>query len=166
MLGIFLLGLDELARIKPLRTGQLGGNERRQAFAVADDGVRCLLRQVLDEVDTLEDIFQFVEQLAHLALHNHLRVKLGKHPFDHLHMAADNLAELILVCGIARSRHARGLYQLIRDAAQGRHHHNDRLLPGLHNAFHSQDTLYGTYRRPAEFHYFHRMLYLMKLLIY
>ena len=103
--------------------------------------------------------FSSLEQLAHLALHGHLRVKLGKHPLDHLHVAADNLTELILVCGIARSRHARGLYQFVRDATEGRHHHDDRLLLGLHNAFHSQNALYGTYRRPAEFHYFHCMLF-------
>ena len=68
MLGVLLFGFDELARVQQFCAGQPCGNQRRQAFAVAHDGVRRLLRQVFYQVYALENVLQFVEQLAHLAL--------------------------------------------------------------------------------------------------
>ena len=145
MLGKLFFRLDELARVKPFGSRQLGSNDRRNALAVAHDGIRRFLRQVFDEVDTLEDIFQLVQQFAHLMLQFHLLRTGRKSLSDHLHMAEYDFTETILVRGITSRRFAGSIYQLVRNASQSRNNHNHRLVCGLYYLFDAQNAFCGTY---------------------
>ena len=62
MLVMFLLGLDELARIEPLRPlDKCSHNDRRQTLAIAHDSSRSLGRKVAYQVNALENVLQFTQ---------------------------------------------------------------------------------------------------------
>ena len=123
MLGMLLLRLDEPARIEPFRTRQLRCDDGGKALAVTYNRIGCLLRQVFNQVNTLEDVLQFVQQLSHLTLQRHLGLACRNHLLYHFHMAVDNLTKLILVRSITGCRHFRGIDQLVRNAAQRGNHY-------------------------------------------
>ncbi|CDB12074.1 unknown [Bacteroides sp. CAG:633] len=151
----FLFCLDELTRVAPFGPCQTCRNERRQAFAIAYDGVAGLLRQVFYQVYALKDVLQFVEQLAHFALQGHLLFACRNNFLHHLDVAVDYFLEFVLVRSVACRCQPRGIEQLISNAAQGRYDNDDRLVDRFHYFLHTQDTACGSYGRTAKLHYFH-----------
>jgi len=99
--------LDELARIEQLRpTDDVRNDQRRNTFAIADDGIGCLRRQVLDQVYAFEDVAQLVHQLHHELLNIEALLCIGDHTFDHVKMASDNFGELAFVTYITFGCHS------------------------------------------------------------
>ena len=93
----------------------------------------------------MEDIFQLVQQFAHLMLQFHLLRTGRKSLSDHLHMAEYDFTKTILVRGITSRRFAGSIYQLVRNASQSRNNHNHRLVCGLYYLFDAQNAFCGTY---------------------
>ena len=86
MFGMFFLGLDEVARIIPHRSlYQRCRNNRRQTFTVAHDSCRSFGRQILNQINTLKDIFQLTQQFIDLIQQygaSFARRNNGIHHFD------------------------------------------------------------------------------------
>ena len=67
VLALLILGAYEVAGIHAHAVLHQGGHDvRRQSLAVADDGILGLGTQVVDEVDTIVDAAQLVEELVYL----------------------------------------------------------------------------------------------------
>ena len=68
MLAEIRLGLDEFPRIEKHRTADGPVNyDGRKPLAITDYGIRCLLGQILDEEDSLEDVGKLSEQFRYPA---------------------------------------------------------------------------------------------------
>ena len=127
MFVMLLFSFDKSTRIEPLGIlNQLGNNDRWKALAIAYDCVRSLRGKVFNQVNTLENILQFIQQFANLTLQRHLPFSGRNHLFNHFHMTINNFAELALIGRISGSRHFRCVYQFISDASQCGNYYNNR----------------------------------------
>ena len=153
-------GLHELARVEVLcALDEFGRDERREAFAVGNDGVGRLRREVLDEAHAVENAAQFGEQ----------RIEPGDERCllpgrdDGLHhgvVAVGDRIEFVEVSRIAFRGELRGADELVRHAAEGRNHHHDRVGRGFYNGLHVGYAFGSAYGTPAEFQYIHGSVFM------
>ena len=149
------LRADELPRVVEPRAFEHGGHDsRREAFAVADDRVARAGREVADQVDAAQDIGQFVEQFVRPPADR--AAPLGRHRFvDRRAVAGHDFGQRVGVVGLSGRGCGRRGQQTVGDAAQRRNDHDDLAVVGGDDPAHLSQTLCGTYRRSAEFQYFH-----------
>ena len=135
---------------------QVGGqNQRGQPLAETGGHVERPRRAVAEQVDALQRAFQLVEQRVHLFPHPGAPARDERG--DRRTMPPGDLVERAQVPRVAAFGETRAIEQLIRDAAERRHHHQHRLAPARvenDRADGANGRRRGE-RRPAELEYFH-----------
>ena len=135
---MFSFGLDKSARIEPFcSVNQFGNDDGWKAFTIADDCIRSLRGKVSNQINSLEDVLQLVQQFANLTLQRHLLFSGRNHLLNHLHMTVNDFAELALVCWISCCRHLWCIYQFVSDASQCGNNYNYRLTCRLYNSLYA-----------------------------
>ena len=151
------LGLHEGARVKHLGIFDNSAHDKaRQAFAIAHHRIFHIGGDILEEVQSLIDILELIEQSVNLLAQRTLLAARGDDLLYHLFVADYHTVELRLISNVATRGHHCRTNQLVGNAAQCRHHHDDRFLLGLNNLLYLLYTIYGTHRCSAKFHYLHR----------
>ena len=138
MFIMFLFSLDKSARIEPLRPlNQFGNYDRGKTFSITYNGIRCLRRKVFNQIDSLKDVFQLIQQFSDLTLQRRLLFTGRNHFFNHFHMTINDFTELAFVCRISHCRHLRRVYQFVSDASQCGNNYNYRLSSRLYNSLYA-----------------------------
>ena len=138
MTGMLLFSLDECTRVIPYGSfDEVRHNDGREAFTIAYNGGRCLGRKVTNQVDSLEDILQFAQELIHLVEQHRTGIACRNHGIHHFDVTVHDVTIFLFVSSIAISSHLRCLDQLICNATQGRNHHNHGLFYGLNYLFYT-----------------------------
>ena len=159
MLVVLLFRLDEQTGVEPLcPVDERSHDDGRQTLAIAYDGRRGLGRKVAYQVNALKDILQFAQQLIHTIEKQLPFLARRNHRINHFDVAVHDFLHLFLVSRIARCRHVRSLYQLVGDASQRRNHYDYLIIYRLNYFLYIQHAVDGTYRRSAEFQYFHTIV--------
>ena len=158
MLAVLLLGADEVTAVHAQTVlDQSCHYVRRQALAIADDGILCLAAQVMNQVDAIIDALQLVEQRVYSFEQVFTFLRVGDNRVYHLVVAFHNVVELIPIAFITLEGHLGRGNQFVGDAVQRAYYYYDRLRPSLclHDFLQAKNAFCGTYGRSAEFHYFH-----------
>ena len=138
ILACLELCLDELAAVEPFSAvNQCGNDAAADAFAVGDDGCLGLGAQVMDEVDTLIDAAQFLQQLAHLCQEAIAFLTRRQDGTNHLFVPDGYLLERLLVELVAVHSHLPCTNELVCDAAKGTDHDDDRFFLPFYNPFYA-----------------------------
>ena len=132
MLAVFTFRADEVACIDALApTDECGHDIARQALTVTDDGILCLLAQVVDKIYALIDTLQLLEEMVNGVKKFYAFLVVGDDRVNHLVMAVNDSVELSLVTLVALKSQLRSRNQLVRDAAEGTDNHYYRPVFGL-----------------------------------
>ena len=146
MLVMLALGLHERACVKHLGIFDNSAHDKaRQAFAIAHHRIFHIGGDVLEEVQSLIDILEFIEQGVNLLAQRTLLAARGDDLLYHLFVAAHHAVKLRLVGDITLGGHSSRANELVGNAAQGRYHHDDGLLLGLNNLLYFLYTVHGTH---------------------
>ena len=125
--------LDEFARVEQFGlVYHVRNDQRGDTFAVADDRVGSLGRQVVDQVHTFEDISQFIQQAHDLFLHFDALHLIGDNTLNHIQVTCYDFRKLSFVSDIPFGSHDGSCQQLVGYAAQGRYDNDYRLFNSLY----------------------------------
>ena len=126
------LRLDKVAGVEPLGTADQRGHDiTREALSVGDDGVLRLLTEIVDEVDTIINTLQLVEEGVDGVKQILALGGIGDDRVNHLMVTVDHLVEFRAPCFLMVEGKLGSGEQFVGDASEGTDNDDDRLVLGL-----------------------------------
>jgi len=148
-------GLDKFTGVVQFGASEYPPHDhRRKTLPVTHDRIARLGGEILDQIDSLEDIGKFVQQRVHRCKYLRTARRIDHFVYRPA-VTHDDLFELAFVLHIACGRHSGSQQQLIRNTSQRRHDDNHLLTAGFHHKLHLPQTFRRTYGRPSKLQYFH-----------
>ena len=108
-------------------TVSMVGGTGNQTLTVTDDGIKCLLAQVMNEIDTEEDALQLLKKGIDGVEKNLALAGFGDDGVNQFVMTVNHGLKLGLVALITVERELGSGNQLVSDAAKGTDHYNHGL---------------------------------------
>ena len=119
VLLLLLFSLDEVERVVPHSTfNQRGNDVAGDSFSIADNGIRSLFREVMNEINTLIDTLQIIEKSIHYLQKLNLLVGVGNDGINQLVMPIHHLIVSIDIPWITLQGEFRRVNQLVGHSAQ------------------------------------------------
>ena len=130
------MGFDELAAVEPCRTlYQARHDAARHTLAIADDGSLGLRTEVANQEHAMIDAAQFLQQGTHGDEQRLAALAIGDDGVYHVLVTLGNLAERLLISGVALHGQLRCPDEFVGNASKGGDNNNYGLRLSLYYLF-------------------------------